>query len=491
MADIDAYLQKHGFFRLWQLVQQKYVSLGRVAGRVLLQSVTEEEREAIAGLLAVNLHGYTDVSVSLQDLDRALRASGFEVSLEECLARLYPNDLTPIRDQKTAEAERYRQFVHWASSIVDNEVLKTWIEAMGAPGGQPYGYRTFLRCYREDCDRETGMSTPVANALVALNRRLKESATTVRLPILAAQVTGNPHGLDADTLAGRLFQWGLMGVQQIRASDPTIHYADVNANEIASSEQDPDSDIVLSAAFIRDLYADFGVVLDDISSIVYVAGWQGLSEAPVALTLFTIASLEHDGKLALCARESVETPKVVFVVENPSVLGAIVDSATALQRRLPHPIVCVSGQPSIAAFRLLDVVWRAGGTIYYSGDMDVKGLQIAEALALRYDQRLLPWRMSSNDYVDGLLENSPTLTKDELRQLTTRPLPWEVQADHHDESSPKLEAVDGGTVKQGQSRFLRLQMLHSGRKVFQENLVSQLIADYWNQAPGGTSRERT
>ncbi|WDL98628.1 TIGR02679 domain-containing protein [Alicyclobacillus sp. ALC3] len=544
MSDLDAFLHKPGFARLWPLVLQKYVSLGRVAGRVSLSDVTAEEREALAGLLALNLHGQTRVTISLPEVDRALQDSRFAVSLEECLTQLYPDDLTPARAVKAAEAERYHRFVEWAQSLADDTRLEEWMRAMGNPLRRPLGYRTFLRCFQEDYDPATGTSQSVAHALAALERQMRqsgvgtaehegegqlgvgqlganqgqsseshtdasyasasqasesrasessESRPGIRLPILAAEVMGDPHGLDTNALAGRLFLWGMLHAQQ--ADGGTMQQSELEVgvaarlqrdrDDTSTGEQDSESGIDLSSESIRSVYERFGVTLDDISSTVYVAGWPGLSITPIALTLFTVSSLDLGILPASGGEHSVGIPRVVFAVENPSIFGAIIDSARATQRPLPHPIMCPSGQPSIAALRLCDAVCEAGGIIYYSGDMDVKGLQIAENLALRCHGQLRPWRMSAPDYLEGLRDDSPCLSETELRQLTSRLLPWEIA----DEPSRDLgETTANGSLYAAHSALsteeeplcLRAEMLRCGRKVFQENLAAKLIADYWN-----------
>ncbi len=533
MTDLDAFLHKPGFARLWSLVVQKYVSLGRVAGRVSLSDITAEEREALAGLLALNLHGQTRVTISLPDVDRALQASRFATSLEKCLTQLYPNDLTPTRAVKAAEAERYNKFVEWAKSVVADPRLQDWITAMANPLRRPLGYRTFLRCYQEDYDPATGISKSVAHALAALERQMRqsgvgavdqpwasgadaseaagnshaairlfiesqacESQPVIRLPILAAEVMGDPHGLDANTLAGRLFLWGMLHVQH--ADERNVQSkleADLepdagNGSEpdlegTPTGEEDSEPSVDLSSESIRSVYDQFGVTLDDISSTVYVAGWPGLSIAPIALTLFTISSFEFGSAPATVGKNRVAVPHTIFAVENPSIFGAIIDSANAKQQPLPHPIICPSGQPSIAALRLCDAVCEAGGIIYYSGDMDVKGLQIAESLALRCRGLLRPWRMSAADYLGGLRSDSPLLSESELRQLTRRPLPWETAQEltcilGETTENPKLHASHSDVSTEEGTSCLRTQMLRSRRKVFQENLAAELIADYWN-----------
>jgi uncharacterized protein (TIGR02679 family) len=61
-------------------------------------------------------------------------------------------------------------------------------------------------------------------------------------------------------------------------------------------------------------------------------------------------------------------------------------------------LICTSGQLSLAARRLLDLLVKDGVVLLYSGDFDRAGLGIACGLKRRYGVRLTLWRMSIQDY---------------------------------------------------------------------------------------------
>ena len=84
----------------------------------------------------------------------------------------------------------------------------------------------------------------------------------------------------------------------------------------------------------------------------------------------------------------------VYVMENPTAFSAILDASG--NSRLP-PLVCTSGQPSVAALLLLDEL-AAGGILYYSGDFDPEGLQIGVRLYERYSSAFRPWFFDRQAY---------------------------------------------------------------------------------------------
>ena len=72
--------------------------------------------------------------------------------------------------------------------------------------------------------------------------------------------------------------------------------------------------------------------------------------------------------------------KKVLITENPSVFMEIAEKC----KRKDFPLVCTYGQVKLAGIILLDLLVDAGYKLYYSGDIDPEGIQIADKLKQRY-----------------------------------------------------------------------------------------------------------
>ncbi len=435
------YLKGNGFERLWPKVKEKLERLDRVGGRVTLSGLNPIERQAIEGLLAVNLHGKEGCTIDLQQLNTALIQSRFEVDLDECMSLLYPGAFFSRRAERESEKARWVSFSEWAVSLTADPQLRNWVDALSTQVGTVVGYRTFRECYDEFC--EIGDSASWRHAAGAINLLLAgKTRPPLRLPIFAAMATGDPHGLDRNNLAGRVFFRGLVALS--RPSQPD------DGNDWASLETS-DGEIV------RSVYDRFGIILADISSFVFVAGLSSPTELPIAMTSLAVDQLVIR-----------QNPGSIFVVENPSVFGTLADNCVVPSgspsgtRGFPHPVICTSGQPSIAALHLLDKVTAAGGYLQYSGDFDVGGLQMAVALAQRYGERFIPWRMQVRDYLRVKHPDLPKLSDAELARLQDMNLPWE-------NGFPATES-------------LLNEMAVRRVKVFQEHIIEQLRSDYVSYA---------
>lgn len=440
----EQYLLQPAFARMWGLVRAKYERLGRVGGTVELTALSIAENDALAGLLARNLYGKTAYTVRLRDLDEALQASRFHATLVDALRLLFPDLRTRLQQMTEADAA-WRAYCKSARDSARHERVGAWVEQLAA--GEGSGYRAFVECFNEFCAlghcaawiRAIGALDAVAAELESPAVRFIQPQRT-RLPVFAATTTGDPHGLDRNTLAGKVFYWGLNALFDAASEEDGRDDGRVDESVEASVAEDDaateDAAVGAPSERVRWLYAQAGILLDDISSAVWVGNWPGFYVAPVAVPLLTLET----------RAQPLPAVEAVYVVENPSVFADLIECAPS-----GVPMVCTSGQPSVAALRLLDMAVTAGATLYYSGDFDVKGLQMASALRDRHRNRLVPWRMDVGTYQAACSDKLPGLSAAEVTALRAVRIDWD----------DDLVAV----------------MAATGHKVFQEHILPQLKYD--------------
>jgi len=131
--------------------------------------------------------------------------------------------------------------------------------------------------------------------------------------------------------------------------------------------------------------------------------------------------------LLLPLRQVLEWQRVVpagrdiYVFENPQVFEEVI-AAQEMDTFLPT-LICTSGWPSVAALTLLDrlLAESPDNRLFYSGDLDLKGLQIAAFLLARYPEHCLPWRFDAGTYLLALQSDSVLARANELEILSTLP----------------------------------------------------------------------
>lgn len=367
-----ALLDRPAYAPLWAAARRRVEANGlSLEGTPLtLKGLSVEEGDAVAGLLGVRRPTNGSLRVSLADLDGALRRSVVGLGLLEVLAALG----APLVDRRAAkgrgDAERARQWAELAAhpAVGEQPALVGWLDHVRTTG-------LARRLVRDD--EATALATAL-DALAAVAGR----GGGHRLAVLAAEVTGDAHGLDrgkpAGTLAVHALSW------------------------LAGRPFPPD------AADWRRTWAEAGVACDDLSCDVLVLNLPGWPAEPLRLTLRQASSW----------RPRATVGGAVFVSENPAVVAAAADR---LADRSPA-LVCLDGMPSTAALVILDGLASLGCSVRYHGDFDWRGLAIAGVLA-RKVAAAEPWRFAAADYRQAVQRGLGTVA------LSGRaaPSPWDAE----------------------------------------------------------------
>jgi len=336
----------------------RYQSLSGVRGSVALSDAEASQIRRLG--CKISRHN----RLSLVELDRALRDSSVGAGLLDVLSVQGLAQPTRIEvlaseaarssgffDRLLAEAERWDSLDH----------ARLWVMA-------DLAYLTPLAV--------RGRARFVRGALQAVRALADLPRDEEPLAFFAARLFGDAHTLDPDRPAGRLL---------------------LRAIRVLHADALPGPGAALSPRALKErAYAAVGLLLDDVSSDVLVAGitaeepWVRAAAAsyqPVRLTLFS---------LVRTTGVAPASGRVVFVVENPMVFRML--HQRALTDGLRPALVCASGHPSLAAQRLIDILASGGRRIRYSGDFDVRGFQTALWFRDRHPEQVELWRMGSDDH---------------------------------------------------------------------------------------------
>jgi uncharacterized protein (TIGR02679 family) len=338
-----------------------------VDGTVTLVGATPEQRRAAARLLGHRTGHGTSLSISLPEVEAALRRAGLPSGLRaavECLTG-------PVRDraaERSAEIRQFQDALDGArrSPLAAAQWHLAWLEEITRDG-------TLTRLVRH------GQGDLLAQATAVLERLpagTDESA--VLLPVLAQAVTGDTKALDATPLAGLVLR-----ALALREAVP------------GPSGREAE----------RALWTAAGVVTDDLASQVLVlniraAGDQlgeWLTEAAEAGEPFRITLHQ------LTVMPIMPLAIDLRVCENPMVLRAAAGQLGADSA----PLVCTEGEPSVACYRLLQAAVSTGTRIHWHSDLDWPGLRMTAAAIRRLGAA--PWLMGADDYRAAMPASSESL----------------------------------------------------------------------------------
>ena len=322
-----------------------------LTGTVTLPAATPEQRRAVERLTGRAARSGTSLSVSLAEVDRLLRDSCTAPGgLAEAVTRL----TGPLRDRNRERADLAAAwsaaFASLDAAVDGRDELAQWRGWLDATG--------VVRRLAP----EPGHARLLLAQVAAVLRQLPSRGVPVGR--LAAECCGDAHALDDGRPVGTL----VLSAVRALAGLPF-------AAEGAADSR-------------RAAWAAVGVHLDELSSLALCLGLPGDTGTALGRTLASFREAGQPTVLTLRQLRLHNEPlraALVRICENPVVIAAAADELGARCR----PLVCVGGQPSAAAWRLLELLTAGGAEFGYHGDFDWGGVRIARTVRQRVNWR--PW----------------------------------------------------------------------------------------------------
>ena len=327
-----------------------------LTGHVSLRRPGAEERRAVEALLGRAPGDGESLSVSLEALEQVLQHAEICADLTAAIEVL----CGPQVDQRDLDRRReaaWDELWRSAEAEIERPEIRAWLDQRRT--------RLLLRRYSgRDPQKGRRLLAQVFEVLTRLPAR------GVPLAQLAADIAGDSHALDVGRPLGNLA---------------------ISAAAALGQESEWQS-----AEARRRVWAAVGVLSDGVSASVLV---HGLVAAGDSLT-DQVLNLHHRAgePCRLTIRQLLRHPPhfkalgTVYLCENPTILTAAAD----LHGTACAPILCLEGQPNLAAHTLLQHLQTAGAHLLIHGDFDWTGLRIAGRIMNRYGAR--PWRFRTEDF---------------------------------------------------------------------------------------------
>lgn len=356
MADLDRLRRLlDGEQTAWLLdrMRRRLVNGKPLRGTVTLGMATHDQRRAIEKLLGRRAGTGVSLSVSLDELDAVLRRSGAAPNGLTDAVRLLIGAVPDRAAEAAAWSAAYGPLDQLIAERPELAVWRTWLDTTG-----------MVRRLTSEPAAASVLITTVTRVLTEL------PSDGIALGRLAAQTTGDAHGLDD----GR----------------PLTTLALSAARVLAGAQASGDG----SAVERRAAWAAVGVHRDELSSSVLCLGLPGGISTVTGKILALAREAGEPCVLTLRQLGDVDLGVAsVWICENPIVVASAADELGA---RCP-PLICVNGQPSAAVWRLLALLAADGAQFRYHGDFDWGGIRIGNTLRERIPWQ--PWRFDAPAYL--------------------------------------------------------------------------------------------
>lgn len=401
LSDLDrqcaAYLKgRPGLEDLMEKIKDKYQSLGKVGGCVVLETASLAEKDFLRGLLRKDFTGRTSLRFSLKAFEGALGEGRFAgICLGGVLEAYYMTALPSKKEQKKAQSEKREDFFRKAARTCRRPDLISYLDALACRRTR-LGERWLLDGFSssDQLVQQLGRLEDLLGVLALREGRPSPLSPQegLLLPLAAARCCRDPHALDPDQPLRKLFLYFLA---YWRGADfPADYGAEQKSLEEAGLVTDWGHRTVRIYGFEAYDKEDRPLL------------WRTFFERKEALVL-SLDNLRGVAKI-------VPLTDQVLLSENPSVFSYLLKERPHLGQ------VSVSGQVNRAVSSFMDRVVPHKTPFFYHGDFDPEGLLIAARLLMAYpylslldyspkayqaslsDQPLSPSRLKQLDQLDQL-----------------------------------------------------------------------------------------
>lgn len=379
------YFKEHEYKRVFKKMREKYESYGKCEGNIVLDKPSKNEKQDLSGFMKKDYEKNKSITISLKRFEERLKETKFAgLSLHEILEQYFEEKISGKKEERKLrqkEEDVFFEKILLEQKGADSEkVLEKIIKEKNTI------YLAWKSQLSQGNEQKEEFEIALKNALYCYNNLPNEKT---KISVFSAVQIKNPHGLDKNTQTGRIF------TQLLATSN--------------------NCDIPKNAELYSELYYEYNLLIDDVSNMVLCKnirafanleehiGWKGFFESGEAIQV-TLENLSRITKLKL------EFPYCI-VTENPSVFTEI---ATKIKDK-KIPIVCTYGQVNLAGILLLNLLSKECKTIYYSGDCDPEGVQIADKLKSRYGEKLELIGFDEKTYYRNL--SNVVITSQRLKKL--------------------------------------------------------------------------
>lgn len=360
---------KREFNRILKEILNKYKSVGRFSGFIVLSDISEAESRVL-GAIDYRLFGKKEGRLSIKKFIDYFTQGKFETLIfEDFMKEYFKAELTTnkeIKEQEEAAKTKYFNRIIERTSEFQRGL--NWLKA--ALYEKKYGYSTLIKEYNANSKE---LSERLQLVIKALSKVNLASDKLEPIPIFSSRITRDPHFFDIGTQAFNLFMCGLCYI----------------LSKVYPKNIEEINEILYSAGIARDELSIFTTIygISAYNNKVEHEGWKGFYDKSEPLHV-SIKNLNNVDKLKFNSDK-------IFIFENPTVFSEVINKLKGIKK----PMICTGGQLNSASFMLLDRLIKYNVTFYYSGDFDPEGLMIADKLKCRYKDKLILWRYTIDDYL--------------------------------------------------------------------------------------------
>lgn len=367
------YLKTKQVKRLMTELKKKWISNGHLTGKITLNNISDEEKRDIEGIMGIHFSN----SLNAKDFESAIIQNSVfgDSNIKEVLELYFGAKLITSKEKKLIKKNEDEFFFESLKKILDdiNAISKLYDWLIDVQSSKNFGYKTIQRLRKS---KPNDIITICSNVFEGI-QEIIQNQNIYPIAIFASKISGNPHFLDRNSGDGSTLFVSILAyiLKEDYPTDSKSWYellekANLIKDEIAGS------------------LAIFNIHLIRNNTNHQGAEWCYKYKQPFMLAYSNLVDID----------KATTNNNLVYVVENEMVF-------TTLQKEIKDSdiaLICTSGQPSLTAQKLIELLVKGNNRIFYSGDIDPEGLGICDRLWKKYPNNISPWLMNKDDYLASI-----------------------------------------------------------------------------------------
>lgn len=368
------FFKSSNYQRVFKELRKKWESYGKFAGAIKLDNLSEEEKKDLGSFLGKFI-GEDSVKIKCSEFEEALVNSKFKnISLINLLEDYFDEKILTNSEKRSNKENMKKESFERVRKVLEEQRVKSRnIDFLLERIEKNYKYE---------------LEGIVINSLRAVEY-LERKKEKIKLAILSNHITSNPHYFDRGSIAGNYLLQLLATLENIELPN--------------------DSEGVI------ELYFKYGIEGDTISSFTTAFGIKLYREENEHRAYSEFIKNGEPYLISLSNLKGIigakGVNKKVFIVENQMLFSYLCE----VFKDKKVSLICTSGQFKTASLFLIDLLCKSDNEIYYSGDFDGEGLEMAQRILKRGEGKIKLWRYSIEDY-------KKTISHKELSELSLKKL---------------------------------------------------------------------
>lgn len=344
--------------KIFKEIGEKYKIYERFTGSFTIKSNNEEEMYVLSNFDS-NVFYTNRAKINVTNVVKLFESKLKESTFKELVDYVLKEEITSNKQLKILNIDEENKFYNDILNNYNGMLGASWIKECITQ--KQYGYSLLSKYYKQY--RDSSDLDSYKNTLITIIKSIENLPYKYNkyenIAIFAAKNTKNPHFFDKSIFTGNLL----------------VHAISYILKENYPKKVDE----------LNEIYYKVGLLKDEVSNHTTIYGFVGYKDNEEVSAIKQYKEWKEPLQISISNLLKIDSLKCennkVFIFENPSVFNQIrlsIENVTA---------ICTSGQLNLSAYMILDKIMDVD-EIYYAGDFDPEGIDIANRLRKRYGDKI-------------------------------------------------------------------------------------------------------